>query len=534
MPIPEKVDEKVIIENVKKYGLTQGEMGSCLRYCLPSNIRYWDRKYSNAPRRKKYFIANPEISSFHRGLFEKIRSIAAKWCIDAVLINDDISLSGPGISVKNHFLPDAKRAISLIIRDNNSYLESDFAFAHKAHVQTYMMQSGAYDIIRELERYGYDSITNCNWGNTPKEYHFPDAKIAEIIRPRDDSSKYIVHTVITNANLPITGLKLAKKIQTPSRKPEELLKIIKSRLLEFECNIIGVAPAKRLKDIADQIRNHYENETEFIVKDKAKRFYDFDPEITRKQRKIYSAEDHLPNARSVIVIGLKIPSETINITSKTPAEAIGPYAFVQYEIQVRLFILAWCVKQILEDHGFKSAISYDVNGVGSYVGNPRGEQPDIFSNAIAAVAAGLGRLGKCGFAINPIFKANLRFIAVITDSPLPTNKVLTSDDMHLLCEECSHDRVECPTNAFNDEINFSIDGVVSQFRKIEVNRCNWAKRYSLSAEEGNKYMGWELDLPVPENITENKLAEGVKKHPTISKYRPCNFERCFLKCPYSG
>lgn len=49
LPIPDVVDEKVIMEATVKYGRRGGEMGSCLRYCLPKALRYWDRDYTNAP-----------------------------------------------------------------------------------------------------------------------------------------------------------------------------------------------------------------------------------------------------------------------------------------------------------------------------------------------------------------------------------------------------------------------------------------------------------------------------------------------------
>ena len=75
------------------------------------------------------------------------------------------------------------------------------------------------------------------------------------------------------------------------------------------------------------------------------------------------------------------------------------------------------------------------------------------------------------------------------------------------------------------------------FRKIDINRCNWAKRYSLVASEGNQYTGWQLDETFPENADLKQLCdaldESLRKVPQIEKIRPCNFEQCVLACPHS-
>ena len=75
------------------------------------------------------------------------------------------------------------------------------------------------------------------------------------------------------------------------------------------------------------------------------------------------------------------------------------------------------------------------------------------------------------------------------------------------------------------------------FRKIDINRCNWAKRYSLIATEGNQYTGWDLNESYPEGADlvelRIKLDESLRKVPQIEKIRPCNFEQCLLECPHS-
>ena len=95
----------------------------------------------------------------------------------------------------------------------------------------------------------------------------------------------------------------------------------------------------------------------------------------------------------------------------------------------------------------------------------------------------------------------------------------------------------CKTSAFGELKTVELEGTQYSFRKIDINRCNWAKRYSLIASEGNQYTGWDLNEAYPENADlktlRSKLDESLRKVPQIEKIRPCNFEQCLLECPYS-
>jgi hypothetical protein len=85
----------------------------------------------------------------------------------------------------------------------------------------------------------------------------------------------------------------------------------------------------------------------------------------------------------------------------------------------------------------------------------------------------------------------------------------------------------------SEKIGFECDGVDFSFNKIDINRCEWSKRYALTGESGFKYSGSMLDLPPDENISRESLAEALKKHDPIKKYRPMACEPCVINCPYS-
>ena len=164
---------------------------------------------------------------------------------------------------------------------------------------------------------------------------------------------------------------------------------------------------------------------ELVARNTADTIYKpYEPEIMELERHVTGTADYLAGAKSVIMLGLRMPSGSVDITARTPAEAAGPYVFAQYETIMRLRVLAWNVIGRLEEAGYKGAMAVDLHGTGSVCWNPRGNYPDAFSNVFAAAAAGLGSISECGSIVTPEFGSNVRFVAVITDAPLEYNDVL--------------------------------------------------------------------------------------------------------------
>ncbi|HDN85315.1 MAG TPA: epoxyqueuosine reductase, partial [Candidatus Aerophobetes bacterium] len=73
LPIPDKVDEKVILEFLNKYGPYKGEIGGCLKYCLPPKLR--DEKRPFQRKKEKVRISKNK-------LVEKIVSMAKGNYVD--------------------------------------------------------------------------------------------------------------------------------------------------------------------------------------------------------------------------------------------------------------------------------------------------------------------------------------------------------------------------------------------------------------------------------------------------------------------
>lgn len=154
-----------------------------------------------------------------------------------------------------------------------------------------------------------------------------------------------------------------------------------------------MAPAERLAAIVPDLKAIFEGEVEYVGRNKADSFHKpYDPVVTKEARRVCGPADYLPGAKSVIVIGLRMPKATVDITARTPAEAAGPYVFAQYETIMRLRVAAWNLTGLLEAAGYRGVYTLDLHNTGSVCMNPRGEYPDAFSNAFAAVGAGLGAL----------------------------------------------------------------------------------------------------------------------------------------------
>lgn len=111
----------------------------------------------------------------------------------------------------------------------------------------------------------------------------------------------------------------------------------------------------------------------------------------------------------------------------------------------------------------------------------------------------------------------MRYVAIVTDAELAPERGAKS--VELGCAGCSGSCFSaCKTAAFQPEVHeIVLGGVPQRFRKFDVNRCNWAKRYSLVGSEGNQYTGWHLDLAYPEQLNEETLADALRQLPHIEK-----------------
>jgi hypothetical protein len=430
-------------------------------------------------------------------------------------------LRAGGIAL-TRYLPDGASALTVAVAPGPAASQGEDApdGHHAREAPSHLSVQAAYDVAREVERAGYSAVLCTD---------LPEESMREFHALRGGWRSM---TVITSAPLPTTDR--VSEVQT-ERFPQSLAAEIKREVeVALPSSLLGVASAEMLAAVAEQLRPVYENEIYFDVQDCAPRFQPADPRVEEIRRRITSPGDLLSEARSVIVLGIPLPRATVDCAGRTPAEAIGPYAFAQYESVRLLRTAAWRVCRQIRDRGHRAAWSFDLLGTGGPIANPRGPQPDVFCNRFAAVAAGLARLAKGGFPVTPLHGPNVRFVAVVTDAVLEADTPLADSPAEDACRECARCLAACRTSAFDAEpVMVPVGQLEERFHPVRRAQCDWAKVHSLVADEGNRYLGWNLDVPIPDEVTAENLAEGIRRQPPIPRYRPCNFELCLLSCPLS-
>jgi len=533
LEIPEKVDEAVILKYVKRYGRRGGEMGCCLKACVPKARRYFDKAYCKSPRRKRDVVPQPGLVS--RGVFEKIRGLTQAHgasCILSVPV-DELRAAGVKIEDSKAYLPGAKSAVVVCLAAVND-LVRDVADVDKELALEITLTAGGlretaeklalqtgYDVSRELERTGYSAT-----GGT----EIKEAEVAAAVHGVPEGQTLFTYTVLTDAELPATGLAFS----APSaERVENFTGAFEAEAKRLGADVAGVTSISRLQGIAKQVAIAFDGEPVLDAKDTSQIFTPYQPLITERKRLIPDPGTLLPNAKSVLVFGVALPHGSVDVTARTPAEAVGPYAFAIYENLNYLRRIAVRLSMWLSRQGVNAVFSTDLLGTGSMTASPRGAIPDLFSNRFEAWAAGLGRFAKAGFLVNPTFGTNVRYMAVVVDRELDESPMLDSFRAER-CDTCGERCVAaCATGAFGREVAVESGNVCDVLLSVSTKRCDWAKRYSLIADEGCGFVGWKLNLTPPETITAETLDAALRQQPPIPKYRPCNFEACAMACPYT-
>lgn len=156
--------------------------------------------------------------------------------------------------------------------------------------------------------------------------------------------------------------------------------------------------------------------------------------------------DVLPGAKSVIVVGIKIPEGCIRENKaayRGEHNGILPYMVFGYNMLNDMLEEA-CDKmgQYLNDKGYRVFLPP------ASVGRDENEMMGIISNRHSAVAAGLAEFGNNGLALTPEVGPRVRWSVIVTDAVLEPDPLYHGPK---LCEECGHCAEVCPTKAFNTE-----------------------------------------------------------------------------------
>lgn len=537
LPIPDKVDEKVLLDHVAKYGLRGGEFGVCLKVCLPKHLRNWDESYCKKTARRKRHVA-PSDLPVHRQVYDKLLTHARTWDLDSVHFLSQDTLQTAGIDITTQ-LPDGVSAILLTSRYQlpaGSTIDHDGSMAHiegfdschktradaldsYGRIAQFNVDFTELDMCRELENLGYSALPKTTMDHAP---------VRAICGVTNTENTY-VRTSLILTSAPFADLAATDLSQT---EPSNDLKAqLRAAAMEKGADLFGVASAKTIDRITEQLRCIRAGEKRFLVEDKNSRMMPFDPVVKEELRTFTSATELLRDAKSVIVMGIHYPETPAARVGQPPAESVGPYVFTQYEVNRLTGHLAYSICRKLNALGYEAVYSHNLTGAGSTVGSPRGQFNDATCNALEAVAAGLGKMTLNGSVATEQYGIHQRFVAIVTNADLEADDVQSGlAEACAGCEQCLN---ACPTCALRKDRLTELDvaGKKVTYLPVDANRCDWATKFSLIAEEGNMYTGNFTDIPCPETITAENLADALHQQDPVFKFRPVTGEKCIIRCP---
>ncbi len=525
--IPDVVTEKEIIQREAEKGRRHGEMGVCLKVCVPKALRFRDESYAPYNRRRR-LIADPSLA-VSREVYDMMSEVALKYHVERITIvsAEKMKEQGYDLSAK---MPGTKNVIFLSAKSYAATASApeELKWKMKAPVNTALslgLGYANYDVARIIEKLGYSVMPNMSSCASYLE-KFVSFDLAE----GETVSRM---AVITDAPLEERDWFLE------GYEPETTAEDLKAQLAEivgtYCADMMGVAPVSRINAIVDQLKPVKDGEQLFSVRDKNPAFRVFDPVVTETARRLYRPEDYLPGAKNVLVIGMSYPAAAAFRAGREPAEAVGPFIFAQSQAQNELSFVGLEAVKTLRRAGYNAVLTRDLIGMGSPICSPRGEYSSPFDCAFEAAAAGLGDVTYSGTLNTEKYGINQKFICVVTDAPLAADE-MKPNAVQTKCADCKKCFALCPMTAFEEanEITLNVEGVSFRYIPVNTARCQWASRYVLTNRDGDDCLGSKLDLMPNGKISAEQLASGLVQRDPITKGRPGNAEHCVIECPLAG
>ncbi|MFA6102653.1 MAG: hypothetical protein WCV67_05865 [Victivallaceae bacterium] len=564
VPPPENVTEHSVVEAMERNDVKGWTNGRCQVYCMPPHLRHIDPAYCKPPRRKRQFS---EINQYHDNnkiISDEINKIAVGREADLLcFLSREDALKELKLDLKE-FLPDATSAIIVGVeniripefeknkKEHVNYSRIDYpkmnelkeSFEEGYKVTDVAQQRVVFiglDMTRYLEGLGYSVLCCIQTLGVFGE------KINAFIGKGQDLRLGIM---LTNAVFPSamkSDLKKRNNNKSKLKSSSELSFMVKSLALAKGADLVGFSSVERIDKITSQLEKILASEgTEYFTAHDVGRMSKgpFIPKIVSEKLKVRKASEYLPNARSIIVLGMHFFDAVVKNAGANPAEVVGPYGLMQSETISQLDDIALSVIKKLKIMGYESTYSYDLNGLASlvtgscasgrsYYGMPwrgPGLYPDMTANNFAAVAAGLGELGWSGTVLTPEFGPRQRFTVIITEAPLEESPLYKGS---ALCSKCMNCVTKCPTKAIGKKGKHSveIEGKTFEYGIHNRLRCDWSKRYALVGEEGPKYIGSITNIMPPKgDITPHDLSEALKKMDPLQKGCMVIVENCIKNC----
>ncbi len=538
---PDVITENTIREFLAKYGRRGGEMGSCLRYCLPPHLRHFDPEYTNTVRRRTSTGAAGK--PMDRPAAAEALALAFQWGADWAVAFRRETAAHFGIDLRA-LLTDAESLLVFGMRLPEPVPPECRAPSDAAPAGA-LRDLGVFaeiDIARALERRGYAAIPRPG---------IPEQALRRL-PGLDSAGECILEAVVSSAPLLEQGRHAA-----PPDRNQDILRALEEfagspaalasgpnpaaarfrQLLPGGIDLVGVTGIERLNRIADQLETQFDREALCTnIVDRGGTHGPVEPAAVRSDRPVpRRPQQILPGARSVVVLGAAVPEITIRRAAEPPADGVGPYAAATYQVRRELRYAALALARALRSRGQHAVVVDDLLGTASSVITPRGRQPDASASRFAAVAAGLGALMHTGSVFAPPFGNRARFIAVVTDAEFRQSPLFTGSSP---CAACTAKPCipACPTRALRPEtITFELEGRPFTFGRLDRLRCDWAAKFGLVGAEGPRWIGSATDILPPDRpLRIDDIIENYAKLDPIQKHWMCVIDPCLRRCLLSG
>jgi epoxyqueuosine reductase QueG len=294
------------------------------------------------------------------------------------------------------------------------------------------------------------------------------------------------------------------------RNSRNLSRELRAYLIDQGCDLVGFGGAERL---------------------------DGAPDIMQPRR-------YLPDASTLVSIGLRINNATCDLIKKSVKERKAPPSYYSYQvftlgiINPQLDKLAYLGAKFLEKRGYSA---YPIPANMPHLQKPTKEYPggpgDISHKHVAA-ACGVGDIGWHNLVMTPQYGARQKITSIVTNAPIKPDPLLA----HSLCDpvscgfKCSK---ACPTGAIPADLNkkavIEIGRKEVQYAKIAGWKCRWGCSGMLKLTGGYVNIPLPAKEPGPDKLLEYKKKidpwqERLKIYSGLLPY--CG--RCLSVCPVPG
>ena len=555
------IGEAEILLELREKGTRNHERGVCQKYCVPPHLRSKEPSFGRTDKlitQNRILRRYPENMPTLRKMRDDITAYAARFGIDVTAVapldpnteSGKLALSdAPGMCTVIALAMQIPEEVAKAANTESSLLDTYKYGSGFKMLDPYRYGYGfklhhiLLRVARMVEDYGYHAASYTG-SLPPLKNEATGFAVMAGLGTCDDHGHFtmpefgenvFIGAVVTNAPLDPTPAGKGTAVvsshpvkQTPKKLRSDLERLAGDNLV----SLFGVAPVQRFDSIVEDLKRQVdEKQLGEAVVDKNPDYHGvYKPEVVIEPKKIQHPRDYMPEAKSVIVLGMNFPEALVKNAGLPETQQIGPYAFHQYQTAFELRFAACELASSLAKQGYKTYISENMLGIGSLVDSHRGFLPDARCNAIEAVAAGLGQLGKSGSLLTPEFGAHQRQIVIITDAELPADGLYQGESP---CQDCKICVDLCPMDALGgDAIALRIDGKVLTIPTVNRHRCDWSKKYALCSEEGPALIGNKTNVAKPEGmVTIETIAEAITGRDPIMKRRPCILETCLHKCP---